>query len=114
MLSTTDCIFCKIVNQDQSADILFETDDLVVIPDILPKAPVHLLIISKEHILSAHYLEEKHKSLAANMIMAANKAADQKGIGETGYKLMFNVGKEGGQIIPHLHLHVLGGKHMGE
>lgn len=109
-----DCVFCRIVRKDQPSDILMETDDVIVIPDILPKAPVHLLVISKEHIESAHKVEEKHRNLLANMFFTANKIADQKGIGDSGFKIMFNVGKEGGQIIPHLHMHVLGGKQLSE
>lgn len=110
----SDCVFCKIAKRELASNILYERDDLYVIPDILPKAPVHFLVIPKDHILSAHHLEEKHGDLIANMFMAAIKVANEKGIGDSGYKIMFNVGKEGGQVIPHLHMHVMGGKQMEE
>lgn len=115
LLTTMDnCVFCRIGKHEQEANFIMENDELYVVPDILPKAPVHFLVIPKEHIPSAHNVEEKHRNLLANMMFTANRIADEKGIGDTGYKLMFNVGKEGGQVIPHLHLHVLGGKQMGE
>lgn len=110
----SSCVFCRIVGGLQQSKILYETDDIIVIPDILPKAPVHFLVIPKEHIISAHHLETKHAELISNMIFAANVMADKFSVGESGYKLVFNVGKEGGQVIPHLHLHVLGGKQLAE
>ncbi len=109
-----DCIFCDIVAHRLKSTILYETDDLIVIPDIMPKAPVHLQVIPKEHIQSAYHLDDAHKALVGSMVLAAKKMAQEKGVGESGYKLVFNVGKEGGQIIPHLHMHVLGGKQLAE
>lgn len=109
-----DCVFCKIGKREQVGDILFETDQLFVLRDIMPKAPVHLLIIPKEHIASVNEVIDGHGNLLAQMILTAKTQAAQNGIGESGYKLVFNVGKDGGQVIPHLHLHVLGGKAMPE
>lgn len=109
-----DCVFCRIVNRDQPSNIIYETESLIVIPDILPKAPVHFLVIPKEHIVSAHELGPSHEKLISEMILSANKLADEQGIGQTGYKMIFNVGKQGGQIISHLHLHVMGGKQLSE
>ena len=96
------------------SDMLFENDRLMVIRDILPKAPVHILVIPKEHIISINELEETNAAMVSEMIMTAKQQAKEQGIDQSGYKLVFNVGKDGGQIIPHLHLHVMGGKNLGE
>ena len=87
---------------------------MIVVKDILPKAPVHLLVISKSHIAGISQLKLKDKSLIGDMVFTAKEMAVKFGIGETGYKLIFNVGRDGGQVIPHLHLHLLGGKKLGE
>lgn len=94
--------------------MLFENEHVIVIRDIMPKAPVHLLVIPKKHIISIHHLEAEDEKLVGEMIFVAKEMADRQGIGETGYKLVFNVGRDGGMVIPHLHLHLLGGKNMGE
>ncbi len=109
-----DCVFCNIINKTIEAQILFENERLVVIKDILPKAPVHLLIIPKKHILSITHVEAEDEALVGEMIFTAKEMAVKYGVGETGYKLVFNVGRDGGQVIPHLHLHLMGGKQMGE
>ncbi len=109
-----DCVFCNIINHTIDSKILMETEELIVINDILPKAPVHMLVIPKKHIVSIHQLRPEDRELAGKLLMAARDMADRSGIGEKGYKLVFNVGKDGGQVIPHLHLHVLGGKKFSE
>ncbi len=109
-----DCVFCNIVNKTIQAQILFENTDLVVVKDILPKAPVHLLIISKAHLASINHIGTEHQPLVGQMVFLAKQMAEKFGVSETGYKLLFNVGRDGGQVIPHLHLHLLGGKSLGE
>lgn len=109
-----DCVFCNIVNKTLTADVLFENERLIVIRDILPKAPVHLLIIPKDHIPSINHMADGYQSLAGEMIYTAKDMAVKQGIGESGYKLIFNVGHDGGQVIQHLHLHLLGGKQFSE
>ncbi len=96
------------------ADILFENDRLIVLRDILPKAPVHVLIIPKDHIPSINHIADGYQALVGEMIYTAKQMAEKEGIGESGYKLLFNVGRDGGQVIPHLHLHLLGGKPLQE
>ena len=110
----TDCVFCKIINKIIQSQILFEDERLIVIKDIMPKAPVHLLIIPKKHIDSVHALLPEDESLAGEMIFVAKEMADKSGVGQSGYKLVFNVGRDGGQVVPHLHLHLLGGKKLAE
>lgn len=109
-----DCVYCNIKNHTIESEILFENDNIFVIRDILPKAPVHLLIIPKEHIVSIAHVEEKHKDLIGEMFLVANKMGDKYKIADSGYELIFRVGHDGGQVIPHLHLHMLGGKQMSE
>lgn len=106
--SNMDCIFCNIVKDEQPADILYEDDCFIVIKDIKPLAPVHLLIIPKEHIASVNDLKEEHKELIGRMLLLAKKMAKEQNISD-GYQLSFNTGRKGGQIIDHLHLHLIGG-----
>ena len=101
-----DCLFCKIINKELSSDIIYEDDEVIVFKDIHPKAPFHVLIVPKKHIGSISDLEDK--DLAAKIIFTAKKTAKDNNL--TGYKLIFNVGREGGQIVDHLHLHLLSGK----
>lgn len=102
-----DCIFCSIANKQIPADFVYEDEKLVVFKDIKPDAPVHYLIVPKEHIQSIAHLEGNHKEILAAMIYTAKDLAKKMGL--KGYKLVFNVGREGGQLIDHLHLHLLGG-----
>lgn len=106
-----DCVFCKITQKQLPSDILFETERMTVIVDINPKAPHHYLIIPKVHIETVNDLTIEHKDLITEMILTAKDVAQRRGI-EKGYKLVFNVGRPGGQVIFHLHLHVLGGWHQ--
>jgi len=103
-----DCIFCNIINKDVPADILYEDDEFVVFRDIKPSAPVHFLIVPKEHIASINDLESKHCEMIGNMFLLAKKLAKEQGVSD-GYKLAFNTGRKGGQLVDHLHLHLMGG-----
>ena len=111
---TEDCIFCNIASKTIGADIVAEDADLMVVQDILPKAPVHLLVIPKTHIASVNELDDAHVDIAGKMILIARDQARSHGIAESGYKLIFNTGPDGGQTVKHLHLHLLGGKALGE
>lgn len=102
-----DCIFCKIANKEIPSEFFFEDEKVFVIKDIHPKAPIHYLVIPREHIQSIIHLENNHQEIISKIIFAAKATAEKLGL--KGYKLVFNVGKEGGQIIDHLHLHLLGG-----
>lgn len=102
-----DCIFCKIAVGDAPAETVYEDADVKVFTNIHPKAPVHLLVIPKIHIESIAHLQEDHNDIIAKLIFAAKNSAEKSGL--RGYKLAFNVGRDGGQVIDHLHLHLLGG-----
>ena len=105
-----DSIFTKIIKREAAAEILFEDDEMIAINDIRPKAPVHVLIISKEQIPSLNECTEQHVELLGRMMLRAKAIAAEKGIAATGYKVVNNVGEDGGQIIKHFHLHLLGGE----
>jgi len=102
-----DCLFCKIGAGEIPSDTVFEDEHIRVFKDIHPKAPVHLLVIPKTHIQSIAHLEEDHGGIIVKLIYTAKDVAARMGL--AGYKLGFNVGREGGQDVDHLHLHVLGG-----
>ena len=103
-----DCLFCQIANKEVPAEIVYQDDKILAFKDITPKAPVHLLIIPKKHIPSVDNLEIQDKTLMGELILVAQKIARQNNL--KGYKLLINVGREGGQIIDHLHLHLLSDK----
>jgi histidine triad (HIT) family protein len=102
-----ECIFCKIANNELSSDTVFEDRDVKAFKDIHPKAPVHILVIPKIHIQSIAHLEADHNDVIAKLLYAAKDIAGNLGL--AGYKLLFNVGREGGQVVDHLHLHLLSG-----
>jgi histidine triad (HIT) family protein len=102
-----DCIFCKIVNGEIPSAKVFESDNVIAFNDINPKAKVHVLIVPKKHIESVKTLENADKDLVGELIFTAKKIASEKNL--KGYKLVINVGKDGGQIVDHLHLHLLSG-----
>jgi histidine triad (HIT) family protein len=106
-----DCLFCKIAKGETATEFLYETRDLVVFKDIHPHAPVHLLIVPRKHIRSINDLAEDDRHLLSELILTAKKMAREENIHETGYKIFFNVERGGGQVIFHLHLHLIGGWH---
>jgi len=109
-----DCIFCNIANKTIHSDIIYEDDKLLVVRDVLPRAPVHLLVITKAHIPSVNELTDADAGLAGAMLLLARDQAKKQGISDKGYRLIFNVGKDGGQTVQHLHLHLKGGKPLSE
>jgi histidine triad (HIT) family protein len=104
-----DCLFCKIVNREIPSEFLYEDDTYVVFKDINPAAPVHLLLVPKQHIRSINDLSPEEGDVISGLFMVAKKMAREQGVNESGYKLLFNVEKGGGQEIFHLHLHLIGG-----
>ena len=108
-----ECIFCGIVNRSLPAELIYESDLIVAFRDITPQAPTHVLIVPSEHIESVAQLDESHTELLGEMFLAANTIAQQEGIAETGYRLVFNCGRAAGQSVDHVHLHLLGGRKLG-
>ncbi len=107
-----DCIFCQIAAGTVSSDIIYQDEDMIAFRDINPQAPVHLLIIPKRHIPSLAHLSETESLLIGQMVNTANQLAEREGISESGYRLVINCGREGGQLVPHLHMHLLGGRRL--
>ncbi len=105
-----DCIFCKIVAGEIPSDILYQDEEVIAFRDINPIAPTHLLIVSKKHIPSLLHLTDAEAPLVGHMVKVANRLAREHGVAESGYRLAINCGKEGGQLVPHLHIHLLGGR----
>lgn len=103
------CIFCQIIEKQIPADIVYEDDVLMAFKDIKPSAPVHILITPKKHIESVIEAEAEDKVLLGDLVWQGKILAQEKGLDKTGYKLFFNCGRGGGQIIDHIHLHLMGG-----
>lgn len=100
-----ECIFCKIVNKEISSEIVYEDDKIISFKDINPQAPIHLLIVPKKHIPSVDHIGVEDKTLMGELILAAQKIARDKNL--EGYRLQINVGRPAGQIVDHLHIHLL-------
>lgn len=109
-----NCIFCSIIAKDSPADIEYEDSEMIAFWDVNPKAPVHILVVPKEHIPSITVLKETDMPLIGKMVMVAKHIAEKKGIAEDGYRLVFNAGHHSGQVVDHIHLHILGGKVLGD
>ncbi|HLX89011.1 MAG TPA: histidine triad nucleotide-binding protein [Acidimicrobiales bacterium] len=108
-----DCIFCRIAAGEVPADIVHTTEHTVAFRDINPQAPVHVLVIPRRHVDNASTVTAEDAELTADMLVAARQVAAQQGVAERGYRLVFNVGDDAANTVPHLHLHVLGGRRLG-
>lgn len=106
-------VFCKIINKELPAEVVMEEDDWLAIHDIHPSAPVHVLIMPKKHIDSVGALKDNDSELMGRLIIAGNKVAEKLGLKDRGFRLVINHGEHGGQLVPHLHIHLLGGKRLG-
>jgi histidine triad (HIT) family protein len=104
----SDCVFCKIIAEQIPATRVYEDDRVIVIKDIHPKAPVHLLILSRMHLASLNELEPEHEGLIGYMMRLLPVIANKQGL-SNGFRTIINTGPGGGQEIPHLHIHLLGG-----
>lgn len=109
-----DCIFCKIVAGEIPSDTVYEDDELIAFRDINPQAPVHIVIIPRKHIATLSELSESESGLVGRMVAVANRLAREEGVAERGYRVVINCGPEGGQLVPHLHLHLVGGRKLSD
>lgn len=107
-----DCVFCKIINGELPSDILYQNQEIMAFRDIKPMAPIHILIIPKKHIPSLADLKDRQAPIIGEMVKLANELARLEGISKRGYRLVISSGIEGGQVIPHLHMHLLGGREL--
>ena len=108
----SDELFLKIINREIPADIVYETEDVLAFRDINPQAPVHILIIPKIHIRTMNDLGSNHAELAGRLLLAASEIAATEGLSSDGYRVVMNCNKHGGQMVFHIHLHLLGGRQM--
>ena len=107
-----DELFLKIINREIPAEIVYETDEILAFRDINPQAPLHVLIIPKQKISTLNDLEPEHAELIGKLILTAAEIAREQGLSEEGYRVVMNCNKAGGQMVYHIHLHLLGGRQM--
>jgi histidine triad (HIT) family protein len=109
-----DCIFCRIVAGEIPADIVYQDGELLAFRDINPQAPTHILIIPKSHIPSLADITNKHQALMGSIVLLAKDLANKEGISDKGYRLSISTGDDGGQLVPHIHFHLLGGRELSD
>lgn len=107
-----DCLFCKIINGEIPSNKVYEDERVYAFYDISPAAPVHVLIVPKEHIPSANALTAENASVVGHIFRVAAELAKKLGIAESGYRIVNNCGEDGGQTVLHLHFHLLGGRSL--
>jgi len=107
-----ECIFCKIANGEIPAQLVHEDDEIIAFDDLNPQAPVHVLIIPRQHISTVNDLTHDQSALIGRMVLAARQIASDRGIDQQGYRLVWNCLEAAGQSVFHLHLHLLGGRRM--
>lgn len=108
----TDDLFLKIIKREIPAEIVYETDEILAFRDINPQAPVHILIIPKERIATLNDLEAGQAEMVGKLVLAATDIAREEGLSDDGYRVVINCNKGGGQMVYHIHLHLLGGRQM--
>ena len=108
----SDCLFCKIGSGQIPAKVVLQDDEVLAFDDINPQAPVHVLVIPKRHVVALNEAGAGDQALLGHLLEAAALVARKKGLADAGYRVVVNQGRDGGQTVFHLHLHVLGGRHM--
>lgn len=108
-----DCIFCKIAQDELPSTKVFENDEIVAFKDINPVAPVHILVIPKKHIASLATIETQDAEMLGRMMLVIRDIATEQGLDENGYRVLSNHGTDSGQLVDHLHFHIIGGRKLG-
>ncbi|MEW6142694.1 MAG: histidine triad nucleotide-binding protein [Chloroflexota bacterium] len=108
------CVFCRIVSGSLPGDIVYQDDDVVAFRDIHPMAPTHIIIVPRTHIPSLNNASDQQGALLGKMMLVGKKLAEQENIASRGYRLVVNCGTEGGQVVPHLHMHLVGGRRLDD
>jgi histidine triad (HIT) family protein len=108
----SDCIFCKIVKGEIPCSKIYEDDNILAFDDIQPMAPVHVILIPKKHMPTLLDIDAENSSISSDLILASQKVARIKGIAEKGFRIVINCNADGGQVVFHLHVHILGGKKL--
>ena len=107
-----ECLFCRIISREIPSDIVYQDDEFLAFKDIHPQAPTHILIIPKTHFDSLVEISDQQEKLMGRLVIIAKKLAEKEGLAKNGYRLVLNCGAEGGQVVPHLHLHLIGGRKL--
>lgn len=108
-----DCLFCSIAKKEIPSEVVYEDDKVLAFKDISPEAPVHVLIIPKEHYSSALQINDENCGIVGHIYAVASKIARELGVAENGFRIVNNCGKDGGQTVGHIHFHLLGGRNLG-
>ena len=108
----SDCLFCKILEGDIHADIVFENDDVLAFRDVNPQAPTHILIIPRQHISTVNDLTENHELIMGKLFSVAKIIAAREGVSDDGYRMVVNCNEKAGQTVFHIHMHLLAGRSM--
>ncbi len=108
----SDCLFCKIVAGEIPSKAVAQSDTAYAFADVAPQAPVHVLVVSKSHITSADEIAQTHRGVVDDLVVLAQRVVELEGVRESGYRLVMNVGPDAQMTVPHLHMHVLGGRRM--
>jgi histidine triad (HIT) family protein len=107
-----NCIFCKIINKEVPSKIVYEDERVLAFDDINPRAPIHVLLISKEHFGTLNEIPEEKEDILSHLLLKARQVAQEKGIAENGYRIVLNTERDSGQEVFHIHFHLLGGRQM--
>jgi len=105
-------LFCRIISREIPSDVVYQDDEFLAFKDIHPQAPTHILIIPKTHFDSLVEISDQQEKLMGRLVIIAKKLAEKEGLAKNGYRLVLNCGAEGGQVVPHLHLHLIGGRKL--
>jgi histidine triad (HIT) family protein len=111
-MAEQDCIFCRVIEGELAADVVFQDPRALAIRDLNPQAPVHLLVIPKEHVDSLDDIGRRDEALLGHLLRVASRVANEAGLAESGYRTVINTGAGAGQSVFHLHVHVLGGRDL--
>ena len=109
----TDCLFCRIIAGDLPAELVYQDDETVALRDIQPQAPVHVLVIPRQHVSGLDAAENMDAGLLGRVFQTASRVAADEGLSDGGYRVVVNTGPDAQQSVPHLHVHVIGGRRMG-
>ena len=108
-----ECIFCRIIGGEIPSDVVYRDEHVTAFRDIQPMAPLHVLVVPNEHVGSTDELEERHEPAMGRLLRAASTIARNEGVAGDGYRLTINTGRDANQLVPHLHLHLMGGRQFG-
>ena len=107
-----DCIFCKIVAKQVPTQLVYQDENVTAFRDMDPQAPVHVLLVPNQHVANTEALEAEHDAAVGRLVRTARTVARQEGVAESGYRLVFNTGRDAHNSVPHLHVHLLGGRDL--